>query len=60
VMGVNQSVFSVCAILAPLLSGSLINRAMYSEWAIAVALFACLGLLTAIRLRPKETAVLNK
>jgi multidrug resistance protein len=60
VMGVNQSVFSVCAILAPLLSGGLINRAMYSEWAIAVALFACLGLLTAIRLRPKETEVLNK
>jgi multidrug resistance protein len=60
VMGVNQSVFSVCAILAPLLSGGLINRAMYSEWAIAVAVFGCLGLSATLRLRPKETEVLNK
>lgn len=59
VMGVNQSVFSLCAILAPLLSGGLINSGMYSQWALAVGCFACVGLVAAIRLTP-SIVVLNK
>lgn len=53
VMGVNQSVFSVCAIVAPLLSGGLINRGLYWQWSIAIVFFACLGLFTVLRLIPK-------
>jgi multidrug resistance protein len=59
VMGVNQSIFSICAILAPLISGALINRAFYSLWAWSVALLGTVGLLIAFALKPPATAALN-
>jgi hypothetical protein len=59
-MGVNQSAFSVCAILAPLLSGGLISRGMYSLWAWSVAIFGCVGLLIAAALKPHATASRNE
>ena len=55
VMGVNQSIYSVCAILAPLMSGALINRAFYSSWAWLIALPASVGLLIALALSPNST-----
>ena len=55
VMGVNQSIYSVCAILAPLMSGALINRAFYSSWAWLIALLGCVGLLIALALKPNST-----
>lgn len=60
VMGVNQSVFAVCAILAPLLSGGLISRGMYSLWAWSVAILGCVGLLIAVALKPQATASRNE
>ena len=55
VMGVNQSIYSVCAILAPLMSGALINRAFYSSWAWLIALLGSVGLLIALALKPNST-----
>lgn len=55
VMGVNQSIYSVCAILAPLISGALINRAFYSSWAWLIALLGSVGLLIALALKPNST-----
>jgi len=55
VMGVNQSIYSVCAILAPLMSGALINRAFYSSWAWLIALLGSVGLLIAFALKPNST-----
>jgi MFS family permease len=54
VMGVNQSIYSVCAILAPLISGALINRAFYSSWAWLIALLGSVGLLIAFALKPNS------
>jgi MFS family permease len=57
VMGVNQAIFSMTAVLAPLLSGALINRGLYTSWAVAAATFVLIGLFTTLALKPLEGSV---
>jgi predicted MFS family arabinose efflux permease len=63
IMGLNQSLMSGANILAPLLSGALIDRRLYATWALSMAAVAACGAVgTAILLassRP-ETATLDQ
>jgi MFS family permease len=47
VMGLNQSLMSGANIVAPLLSGALIDHRLYAAWAFAMAAIAACGVITA-------------
>jgi predicted MFS family arabinose efflux permease len=50
VMGLNQSLMSGANIIAPILSGALIDRGLYDTWALAMAAIAACGAITAFGL----------
>ncbi len=52
VMGVNQSVMAVTAIVAPLITGTLIKHDLYTAWALLTSAFALCAVLVAVPLRP--------
>jgi len=51
IMGLNQSLMSTANIIAPFLSGALIDRGLYDTWAFAMAAVAVCGAITAVGLR---------
>jgi MFS family permease len=50
IMGLNQSLMSGANIIAPILSGALIDRRLYDAWALAMAAIAACGAITAFGL----------
>ena len=50
IMGLNQSLMSSANIIAPFLSGALIDRRLYDTWAFAMAAIAVCGAITAVGL----------
>jgi MFS family permease len=56
VMGLNQSLMSGANIIAPILSGALIDRRLYDTWALAMAAIAACGAITAFGLRAPPQA----
>jgi MFS family permease len=50
IMGLNQSLMSGANIIAPILSGALIDRRLYDTWAFAMAAIAACGAITAFGL----------
>jgi predicted MFS family arabinose efflux permease len=56
IMGLNQSLMSSANIIAPVLSGALIDRGLYDTWAFAMAAIAACGAITAVGYsrRPKR------
>jgi len=59
VLGLTQSITSVCQIIAPIVAGALIDRGLLAAWALLAALAAFLGMIVALRFRsaPVETPV---
>ena len=59
IMGLNQSLMSSANIVAPLLSGALIDHRLYAAWAFAMAALAACGAITAAGLlaSPRTQAV---
>ena len=55
IMGFNQSLMSGANIVAPLLSGALIDRRLYATWAFSMAAIATLGAITATGLQASST-----
>jgi predicted MFS family arabinose efflux permease len=56
IMGLNQSLMSSANIVAPLLSGALIDRRLYATWALAMAATAACGAITAVGLLARPQA----
>jgi len=56
IMGLNQSLMSSANIVAPLLSGALIDRRLYATWALAMAAIAACGAITAVGLLARPQA----
>ena len=55
IMGFNQSLMSGANIVAPLLSGALIDRRLYATWAFSMAAIATFGAITATGLQASST-----
>jgi MFS family permease len=53
VLGLTQSITSVCQIVAPVIAGSLIDRGLLSVWAILLAIVSAFGVLSSL---PRKTA----
>ncbi len=49
VLGLTQSITSLCAIAAPILAGALINQGMLTAWALVAACTCVIGIATASR-----------
>jgi multidrug resistance protein len=56
VMGINQSIYALSAIAAPLVGGALINRSLYLAWALIIAAIACVGFFSAFWLKAPSQA----
>ena len=59
VLGLTQSITSVCQIIAPIVAGALIDRGLLTAWALLAAVVAFLGMIAALRFKgaPVETPV---
>ena len=57
VMGVNQAIFSLSAVVAPLMSGGLINRGWYTAWALAAATVVLIGFFLSFALKSVRDSV---
>lgn len=56
VLGLTQSITSVCQIIAPIIAGSLIDRQYLAAWALTGGAVAFCGMIAALRFRADRTA----
>jgi MFS family permease len=57
VMGLNQSLMSGANLVAPLLSGVLINQGLYATWALAMATIVACGAITTFGIFSPQTKI---
>ena len=57
VLGLTQSITSICQIVAPIVAGALIDRGFLAAWALLAAVVAFGGMIAALRFKDvKATA----